>query len=242
MNDIDQLYEFYKPEFEIYEGLITSSPLHRVISILLKTNYTANPNYKQNTFTLRYIFNEEYDIAEKELDKLLQLTNNLGWFPSFISSYNHNGELKKSKWAEKSEVFYKIYNSFILEGFINILFSFEAKYDILQERHPRFLYHTCNSAVCDKILKYGLSPKSRSKKSFHPERVFLSKTINDAYEFAHEIFIKNGIKEQTILKIDTVTIEYYLRLYRDPNYIGKAVYTLNHITPYCISIADTIIF
>jgi hypothetical protein len=231
MNNIDQLYEFYKPEFEIYEGLITSQPLYLTDMILKKHYNDIKPNYKENTFFLRHNFNENYFIAKKELDKIIQMTNNLGWFPSIFSSYDINDNYKKREWDPENE---NVIKDFILQGFTNILFSFEAKYDIPEKRYPRFLYHVCETRFTDKILKYGLSPKSRSQRSYHPSRIYLTKTIKDARDYAYKRFKEDKIEYQDILMIDTITIKIYLRLYRDPNYIGKAYYTLNHITPYCI--------
>ena len=238
MNKSDELYEFYKPEFEIYEGLIKSQPLY-LANIILKKHYNIKLNYKDNTFTIRYIFNEDYSIAKKELEKLIQVTNNLGWFPSIFSSYDVHRNYKKREWDSKNE---DIIEDFIAQGFNNILFSFEAKFDILQERYPRFLYHVCETQFTDKILKYGLSPRYRTQRSYHPERVYLSKTLNDARDYAYKRFKEDKIEFQDILIIDTITIKIYLKLYRDPNYIEKGVYTLNHITPYCIRYFDSINF
>ena len=174
------------------------------------------------------------DIALTELQKLLTTTNNLGWFPSLISSRKEHDH-KEAKWSEEN------FKSFINQDFTEILFSFEAKFDIPVEKYPQYLYHVCKLSVVDKILKYGLSPKSRSKKVYHPDRVFLAKNLEHAYLIAN--YFKNDIdKDFAIIKVDTETIEDYLRLFKDPNFPEKGFYTLNHITPYCLFLEDTISF
>jgi hypothetical protein len=251
MNAEEELFEFYKPEFEIYEGLITSYPLYSVERIL-KDKYEIKCDYNKNAFSLRFLFSENKSKAKQEINNILQITNNLGWFPSFISSYSDDQHFKKDKWDSKFAAF----DNFISERFLNILFSFEAKYDIVVDKYPRVLYHVCPANSINKILKNGLSPKSRSKKAFHPERVYLFFHIQDAYEFAYKLSVFENINDIGILKVDTATIEYYLRLfrrpneakkpklklYKDPNYSNKALYTLNHITPYCLSLQEVINF
>ena len=176
MTYINRTYENHKPEFQIYEGLIISHPLYNVNSIL-KKNYDIKPNYQFNTFSLRFQFNNSYTLAEYELKKLLKLTNNLGWFPTNMSSYDNDGNFKQLVWDENLRNFV----SLIKNKFTNILFFFEAKYDIPVERFPDILYHVCEKKYADKILAIGLVPRSRSKKSFHPERVYLCKDLNDVF-------------------------------------------------------------
>jgi hypothetical protein len=229
-----KIFETYKEEFEIYEGLITSRPLHTVISILSK-KYTVKANYTHNTFSLRYIFLNDIKTAKKQLQEILAITNNLGWFPAFISSYNESNTYTNSKYSIED------FTNFIDNNFLEILFTFEAKYDIPVEKYPSILYHVCNINVADKILKYGLSPKTRSKKAYHPERIYITKTLNDAYLIANN-FKTETQKDFAILKIDTKTVKDYLQLFKDPNFIERGYYTLNHITPYCLSLYDTISF
>lgn len=94
-----------------------------------------------------------------------------------------------------------------------------------------YAYHLTNSNVVDKILKYGLQPKSHSKKSYHPERVYL-------------LLPKRGLDLQsmmeqlgadTILKIDLKKLKQYnqqFKFYRDPMSTGDySVFTENIIYP-----------
>jgi hypothetical protein len=230
---IFKIYEMHKEEFQIYEGLILSHPLYRVENIL-KSRFHIKVNYKDNKFNLTHIFNLNYIEAKRELDDILQITNNLGWFPSYMSSMS-NQKFKESKFSIED------FEKFITDSFISINFSFEAKYDISEERYPRILYHVCDAIHVDKILKQGLVPRSRSKKAFHPERVYLVKTLDNAYEMGTELNRNNTNKEWAILEIDTATLD-YLKLFRDPNYINKGFYTLNNISPFCITLNNILYF
>jgi len=224
------LYERHKPEFQIYEGLIVSHPLYKV-NLILKKDYTIKSDYKTNTFSLRFQFSNSYTLAEYELKKLLKLTNNLGWFPANMSSYDNDGNFKQLVWDENLRNFAAL----IKKQFTNILFLFEAKYDIQVEDFPDILYHVCEKKYADKILKIGLVPRSRSKKAFHPERVYLCKDLNDAVILINQFDSLDKNKYWVILRIDVFSIQDYLKLYKDPNYAEKGFYTLNNIPPFCIS-------
>ena len=227
---INRAYENHKPEFKIYEGLITSHPLYRVMMILSK-KLDVKPNYKSNTFILQYQFNKMYEDAKLEINKILQLTNNLGWFPSYMSSYDaYGGKFEKLSWDETFTNFKK----FILNDFTNIMFSFEAKYDIPFTAYPDIMYHVCRSKDVDKILAIGLVPRSRSKKAFHPERVYLCKYLNNAINILNSFSVSEKDKYE-ILEICTIPMYEYLKLYQDPNFMDQGYYTLNNIPRWCIS-------
>jgi len=240
MNNLDStflpIYETYKEEFDIYEGLILSHPLYKVEQILNHYNYViSDVNYDKNKFKLIFKFISNYDIAKNELWAILRLTNNLGWLPSYISS-KLNKKFKEYPFTVEN------FKDFILNSFCEIYFSFEAKYDIPVEKYPKILYHVCESKHVNKILKNGLIPKSRSKKSFHPDRIYLTKTTELAYELANFFNKGSSNREWAILEIDTSTIEDYLKLFKDPNYLDKGYFTLNNITPYCIKLNNVLYF
>ena len=56
---------------------------------------------------------------------------------------------------------------------------------------PSILYQITPTVNVDKILKIGLVPKSRSKASYHPDRVFLSKSLEDIEELGR-MFYQSG--------------------------------------------------
>ena len=119
------------------------------------------------------------------------------------------------------------------EGEIKL--RFEAKFDEeVVENVPSILYHITPTQNANKILSIGLVPKSRSKASYHPDRVYLSKDLEDIENLGEMFYQKTGIKNWTILKIETDIIPGdYLKLYTDPNY-KQGYYTLNNIPPQAI--------
>jgi hypothetical protein len=227
-----KIYEYYKSEFDLYEGLITSYSLYRVIDILKRKNYDVKPNFKNNTFTLFHIFSDDASSAIKEHNDIMKITNTCGYFCSSILDIDNVRNYQK---YDKNKV-----NYLIKKDINSILFSFEAKYDILIENIPDTLYHLTPTKYVSKILKFGLVPKNRSKKSYHPERIYLTYKIEDITKICMEFYKISGNKEWTILKINTDIISDYLKLYKDPNFLEKGVYTLNTIHPMSISIYDSI--
>jgi hypothetical protein len=119
------------------------------------------------------------------------------------------------------------------EGEIKL--RFEAKFDEeIVENIPSILYHITPTQNVNKILNIGLVPKSRSKASYHPDRVYLSKDLEDIEDLGEMFYQKTGIKNWTILKIETDMVPGgYLKLYTDPNY-KLGYYTLNNIPPQAI--------
>ncbi len=227
-----KIYEMHKPEFDIYEGLILSHPLYDVERLLKNREFSVKPNYKQNTFNITFTFDRNVSTANNKMYEILRLTNNLGWFPSYLSSVSNIG-FKYSK---------ENFEDFINKNLCILNICFEAKYDINEKKIPTFLYHVCPLLNVEKILKIGLVPKSRSKKSFHPERVYLTKTLKDAYKVASFFNNDSTNRKWAILEINTSVIDDYLKLFKDPNYLDLGVYTLNNIMPSCLSLKDTLDF
>jgi len=208
------LLKTYKEEYELNlkEGLIKTTNIGKTIE-LLKKFFNFVYFKEKNKFSA--ILQKSNKI---ELDKFLKYTNNLGWYPSWLSTSNYSG-----KWNPK------VFN------YDNSEIYFEAKFDEeIVENTPSILYHITPTQNTNKILSIGLVPKSRSKASYHPDRVYLSKDLKDIENLGEKFYQKTGIKDWTILKIDTDMIPgNYLKLYTDPNY-KQGYYTLNNIPPHAI--------
>lgn len=111
------------------------------------------------------------------------------------------------------------------------------------------LYHVTEQKNTENVLKYGLLPISGKKKSYHPERVYLSKTINGANRilktFKNIDKLNKIIKNYDLLEINTNNLksigfdgkEYDVVFYKDPNYID-GVYTFDRINSINISIIN----
>ena len=208
------LLELYKEEYDLNlkEGLIKTTNIDKSINLIQKQFPTSKieKNKENNTFKIKNINQENFSL-------LLKLTNNLGWFPSWISSPFYNG-----KYFEDVEI--NITSNII----------FEAKYDEKVENIPQFLYHISPAENTEKILQKGIAPKSRSKASYHPERIYLLKNPDRAEDLADMFYQKTGETLWGLIKIDTTKIPgEYLKLYKDPNY-DNGYYTLNNIPPQSI--------
>jgi len=217
MKLLNILLETYKEEYKLNlkEGLIKTTNIGKTLNILEK-KYSSKFifNKLKNSF---YINTFHTDINTL-LNGIIKDANTLGWFPSFIETEDYIG-----KWDEK----------YFKEGEIKL--RFEAKFDEeVVENIPSILYHITPTQNANKILSIGLVPKSRSKASYHPDRVYLSKNLKDIENLGEMFYQKTGIKDWMILKIDTNMVPGdYLKLYTDPNY-EHGYYTLNNIPPQAI--------
>jgi hypothetical protein len=212
---IDILFERYGDEMKlnIEEGLIKTTDINQTIHLLKKQfKFIFTIDIAANTFNI-----EIEKANKKEVDDLLKATNNLGWFPAYMSTPEYMG-----KWSESKIMFDE-----------SLVIDFEAKYDTYIEKTPEFLYHIAPEKNWTKIEKIGLTPKSRSKLSYHPDRVYLAKTEKDAkfLVLRFKTNTKNG--DWVLLKIDT-SYTPYIRLYQDPNY-KQGYYTMNNIPPSAIT-------
>jgi hypothetical protein len=211
------LLEVYKEEYELnlQEGLIKTNNIGKTLNILEK-KYSSKFIFtrSKNSFYIK-TFSTNVNAL---LNGIIKDANTLGWFPSFMETEKYTG-----KWDKK----------YFKEGEIKL--RFEAKFDEeVVENIPSILYHITPTQNADKILSIGLVPKSRSKASYHPDRVYLSKDLKDIKNLGEMFYQKTGIKNWTILKIKIDMIPGdYLKLYTDPNY-KQGYYTLNNIPPQAI--------
>lgn len=220
MKLLDILLSTYKEEYDLNlkEGLTKTTNRGKTVNIIIRKfpNLQIKSFEKDNTFSIK-------GISQEELPTLLKLTNNLGWFPSWIDSPFYVG-----KYSKDIDINYTS----------NI--RFEAKYDEKVENMPKILFHITSPLNTSKILKKGLSPKSRSKAAYHPERVYLLTDLSQGKDLADKFYQKTGENIWDLLKINTSKIPGdYLKLYKDPNY-DYGFYTLNNIPPQAIEIIDKI--
>jgi hypothetical protein len=225
-NILELLYEAYKDEYDLNltEGLIKTTNIDKTLNLLKKSFHKGYHYIKRdnNTFTVNFIH-----VTKNDLEPFLQTANNLGWFPSYMVVPDKRGTNTEfqGKWDK---------NRFS-EGETYV--SFEAKYDEqVVENIPKILYHASPSKNADKILKIGLSPRSRSKKSFHPERVYVSSSLTKIKNIIPLLGKLEGDRNYTVFKINTEEVPgNYFKLYKDPNLPDTGFYTVNNIPPYALS-------
>ena len=213
------LYEIYKDQFQLNEGLIVSWPIEKTISILRRDKLNVS-GIDNNAFLINFK-------DKSKINNVLVKTNNLGWFPAYIRVFGKDFE-DKGKWGEVE------YDGAEIEL---IVIHFEAKYDILISDVPKYLYHITPKSNALKILNFGLSPKSKSILSSHPDRIFLTKTTLDSEKLLSHPKFANKSNDGLfwILKINTNLIPQYFKIYSDPNFKPNGIYTLNSIPPKAIT-------
>ena len=238
MKFLEILLDLYKEEYELNlkEGEIKTTEKGKTQAILSRAfpnweieNYAAfDSDEERNDFSAEVSARGGRSISKDEIDKFLVLLNNLGWFVSFLRVYGKGGErIYHAKYSR--EVLDKLLSG---EDISSIKFDCEPKFDTKVEKIPKVLYHVAPAKNWAKISKTGLAPRSRSKSSYHPERVYLSTTKKGTNDLAYMFYKATGTKEWVLLKVDTSMIPGdYLKLYKDSNYRPYGVYTMNNIPP-----------
>ena len=206
----------------IYEGLHITHPIGTSIEILQNWGiWKNNSNISFETLNDSKILVKVITISIEEFDKILLLSNNLGYFPSFIEG----GDNKNQKYNYNKVVDY-------INNNISFKLKLEAKYDLEvtgSKNIPHVLYHITDLKYKDKILKLGLIPKSKSKIANHPSRIYLMFSPNDM-----GILLKNpksGIKNPCMFEIDIHKTHNKIRIFNDPNFSNKGIYTYDNIAP-----------
>jgi hypothetical protein len=204
----------------IKEGLIYSQPVDTTIRVL------------KNKFSELEI--KKYDDGDivlsgmnDKLKKYIPLINNLGYFISNAFDDNDDAiDINKNNIEE-----------------LNCYYIFiEPKYDY-QVEVPNILYHVSPLKFKDKILKSGLTPKSGNKLSSHPDRIYLSSSINTCIMFGKYLLQSAGSSEYYkngyciyIIKGNGVD-----KLYSDINLRVGGFYTLNNISKEFITLFKEVI-
>jgi hypothetical protein len=194
---------------------------------LLKFNYSIQKKENNTIDILLKKFNtiSDVDSSLNTINKLF--TNRHGWFPSKMIINYTDGLI---------DIF--TYDENILKGvdnkrFDSVKITYEANYDI-EEEVPAKLYHLSTSEYKDKILKNGLVPKSKSKLTKHPDRIYVCLKIEKCYDLIRNMNSINENKDWILYEISTKGIN-DLKLYTDPNYEG-GYYLVDNIPPSNIKI------
>lgn len=167
-------------------------------------------------------------------EEILRMMPKYGWYPSFY--YTNVGRR-----FNEDEVYA------MLEMGEEAIISFEATHDAKMETPP-VLYHITSQAYADSIDRKGLIPKTHSKISYHPGRIYLlgpPSGFSGKLEpvvlklFARSLYrtmkdqVKSKTKQIVVYQIDTSKIP-NLELYDDPNFAvegASGYYTYNNISP-----------
>lgn len=188
----------------ILEGLIKTHPVHNSINIL-KSKFPELVVEIEDDGEV-YIENQ----PTSKLEKYLPIITNLGYF---ISKLTIDGQVWIKEYDKNTEP---------------IAFIIEAKYDY-EVKIPDILYHASPIRFKDKIIKYGLTPKTGNKISNHPERIYLTDDIEKAIKFGE--FLKEEDNEwyKGGYCIYSIKGDSLSKLYSDVNFREGGYYTLSNI-------------
>jgi uncharacterized lipoprotein YehR (DUF1307 family) len=228
----------------INEGLIKTHPYNIVLNKVnfLPNNLIYNINYTQSDNIIHFeilYFNKLSEVS-KTFDVIESyFINMMGWFPSMMVIENLSGMENSIQYNRD----YLIKNINFLQ---KVKITFESKFDI-ESTIPVKLYHLSIKEFEKLILKNGISPKSKSKISYHDSRIYLCKSIMDCQSLIPNMKMfysqqkwsnpNSKINDKWLIyEIDTNDVE--MKLYYDPNYIG-GYYTLSNISPTKIKIVKT---
>jgi hypothetical protein len=166
------------------------------------------------------LFPSQYEYIN-EINKFM---DSFGWFPASINGFKFNEKILTAKKNTTDE----------------IRIRYETKYDAQIIPNEKYYYHLSPDTFWSQIKSNGLTPKSKSKLSNHPERVYLIKK-HDPDEFidmAKKLFNyvnpknKEYIRDYYVLRIDVEALIKSGRdkFYKDPNYI-LGIWTYENIPP-----------
>jgi len=227
----------------ISEGLIKTHPYNIVLNKVdfLPNNLIYNIKHTKYDNLIHFeilYFNKLSDISNTFDTIESYFINMMGWFPSTMIINNLSGMSNSMQYNRD----YLIKNMNFLDK-VNIIF--ESKFDI-ETNIPNKLYHLSIQEFEKSILKSGISPKSKSKISYHDSRIYLCKHILGCKALIPKMIMiysqqkwsnpKSKINDKWVIyEIDTTGLD--MKLYSDTNYIG-GYYTLNNIPSKSIKIIE----
>lgn len=221
-------------EQNLYEGLIVSYPISKVLSTIHLT-----PNFSKKCRTKRWqnTFAVIGEVSDFDFKRLLQILSQCGWFIAkmrFTDNDNHT-----TSTLDKDINLQSIMSSVDKES-VYFELKAEAKYDIELERDhwPKLLYCLAPYEVRDKISKIGLVPKAGKNVDGQPERIYLGLDKDLLIkEMLPQLQHKNGT---ILITCNTSKFPRHVRLFDDPNYSIDVVYSVVNLPPICISSIEEI--
>jgi hypothetical protein len=211
-------------DYVLYEGLIHTTDIETTVDHLKMWSIASSKfkisKPKKNVIILKF----GKQPIDKDIDNLIRWINSLGWF---IARYVLNdGHFDYKQFKSKEDLFEDL-NSYDVLSMI-----LEAKYDLeLNKYDLKNLFHITPSIYKEKIEKIGLVPKSLSKISYHPERIYFTTNKDDAINLSTKFGGRND--KFIIYQIDINGLIRYnngIRFFKDPNF-ESGIYTLSNIPP-----------
>lgn len=219
-------FEEYHDQFLLNEGMHRSQPREKMIEFFEQTLKFQVLKDDPDNIIIRL-----YKVQRVDIDKILKWVYASGWNLSSIQFDNGKVVNGKDQNGLQQLRDYK-YNQVIL--------VFEALYGV-QATLPKFLYHATPFIIWDtKIKTNGLSPRTSSMISSHPDRVYYTTSVQYAIAFAQDLAQEKlriakakkynsdkfspeqYYKHWAILEIDTTKLPNirgfsYFQVFEDPN-------------------------
>jgi hypothetical protein len=215
---------------KLHEGLIKTTPTDQAIKIISKeVSYLKNVDifnegsYIFLEFEPQYL-SDTFDFSN--IHKVLILANNLGYFVSMFTYINDKGADTTEKYTSSS-----FKNIIINKKPKVIILQFESKYDSIVDI-PRYVYHITSADNINKIKRIGLTPRTQSKLSNHPERIYVSLDEENSSEMYWEV--RGFFRNKTGIELVIDTNQLNQPFYDDPNFQDSGVYTYKNIPPQAI--------
>lgn len=208
--------------------------------------YSRKLDVKIDKITDTIVVNDILWFDGKILKNFFVILNNLGYF---VSEFGYSTEINRNIGYEKytEENFGKKFKE--KDKLTSLSIILEAKFDKEINKIPDKIYHLCSQANLSKILKIGLTPRSGSKISNHPERIYLSFSKEGAKEVGRGIQ-KHDLEKKYIFCLLEIDVEKLrqsrkknlnksnLRFFDDPNFKNKGIFVLENVPPVAIIVLE----
>lgn len=264
-----QLLSEINASAQISEGLIKNQTRSKVKEILKRQIPGISFPDKDTEDFVKDLGNEAKLRVEipkltlPEFEKFNSTIQALGWFPSYSIGYVEPGDGEKRDMYEPGDDLRKTipfwqgkYDKqkiidYIKSGRLhNIVISLEASFgpEVPRNKLPKLLYHATPSMYIEKISKIGLAPKTQSKETIHPSRVYfvpvksslknLAGGLNQ-YRKPKKGQIGIPMDSWSMITIDTKKLSPDVEFYVDPNFwvggtVQRGYFTTSNIPPSAI--------
>lgn len=206
---------------QVNEGLIKTLDIEETIHAM--NRYLANTNINCIIEKVkRSIVIKLKNTDRVKVEALIGLMNLMGWFPSSLIVYRNNMPNR-----------FKYDEQYLNDKDLDI--TFESRFDKKPEEKQNLLYHVTVRRKIDKILKDGLCPKSNSRVSYHPDRVYLTTDPDLIIKSFNKVNLLKGYENEDFVILEIDNSDDKLDLYIDPNF-DDGVYTYDNIRPEKIKI------
>ncbi|CAG7579858.1 MAG: hypothetical protein SLAVMIC_00129 [uncultured marine phage] len=223
------------------EGLIQSVELKKIMKHLFKHEGFTNDDawvISSRRGDMQGLEKLKLEYNYKNIDKVDRVHNKLinvfGWYLSAIETYDMGEpflDLEEVKDLENQLDSLKSTMKKNKEEEDKLIFVYEPKYDLEFDKEDfeefegilESYIHITDFDNLDNIRKRGLVPRSKMKKSLHPDRVYFVTRLDSYNDTGLDQYIDRPIVLEVNKDLD-------IKLYHDPN-MKDAIYTTDNISP-----------